>query len=183
MDKKELSKNIQEAVEYFKNDGDGCCTFKLDNILAVCVGWSDGYDVTDTSVIHSIGQPTFCINAGIKVWTSDSMRTDYDYINSPYFENGDVWDTNYSISPNENYEKLAEWLLKEYKELSKFEIEDNGKIVRHKNLWICEHCLYALESHEGNQLTVKHYVDENNENESKCEWCEDIGFNTLYEIL
>lgn len=183
MDKKELSKNIQEAVEYFKKDGDGCYTFKLDDTLAVCIGWSDGYDITDTDVIHSIGNPTFCVNAGIKVWTSDSMRTDYDYINSPYFKNGDVWDTDYSISPNENYEELAEWLLEDYKTLSAFEIEDDGKIVGHKNLWVCERCLYSIETHEGNQLTLKHYVDGNNENESRCEWCEDTGFNMLYELV
>ena len=50
-------------------------------------------------------------------------------------------------------------------------------------MWVCKHCLAAIESHEGNQATLKHYVDEDNEEESKCDWCEEIGFDTLYELI
>ena len=184
MTKQELAKKIKEAVEYFEQDETGCYTFKLDDKLAICVGWSDGYDVTDTGVIHSKTEPTWCVNAGIKVWTSDSMRTDYDFINSPYDEGtGDVWDTGMSISPFENYEELADYFLTEYEAMSKFEIEDDGKITGHKNLWVCDRCLMAIESHEGNQATLEHYVDENDEEESKCDWCEESGFDTLYELV
>ena len=52
-----------------------------------------------------------------------------------------------------------------------------------QNLWVCRHCLMAIESHEGNQATLLHYVDENDELESKGEWCEEIGFDTLYELI
>lgn len=52
--------------------------------------------------------------------------------------------------------------------------------MEHENLWVCEHCLMAIESREGNQATLKHYVDED---ESKCDWCEEVGFDTLYEIV
>lgn len=181
MTKQELAKKIKEAVEYFEKDERGCYTLKLDDKLAICVGWSDGYDVTNTGVIHSRIEPTWCINAGIKVWTSDSMRTDYDFINSPYYEDsGDVWDTDVSISPSENYEELADYFLTEYEAMSKFEIEDDGKITGHKNLWVCKHCLCAIESREGNQATLKHYVDED---ESKCDWCEEGEFRELYELI
>lgn len=181
MTKQELAKKIKEAVEWLINEDCGCVTIKLDDTFAVCVGWLDGYDITDTGAIHSKQDPTWCINAGIKVWTSDSMRTDYDFINSPYYEdNGDVWDTDVSISPFENYEKLADFFLIEYEAMLKFEIEDDGKITGHKNLWVCEHCLAAIESREGNQATLKYYVDEN---ESKCDWCEECGFCELYELI
>ena len=83
LNKQKLVKEIKSSVEWLINEDCGCVTIKLDDTLAVCVGWSDGYDVTDTDVIHSKQSPTWCINAGIKVWTSDSMRTDYDFINSP----------------------------------------------------------------------------------------------------
>ena len=53
----------------------------------------------------------------------------------------------------------------------------------HKNLWVCERCLMAIESREGNQATLKHYVDENDDVESKCEWCEEVGFDHLYELI
>lgn len=52
-----------------------------------------------------------------------------------------------------------------------------------KNLWVCDHCLTTIESHEGNQVTLRHSVDENDDVESKCEWCEDTGFDTLYELV
>ena len=54
---------------------------------------------------------------------------------------------------------------------------DNG------NLKVCEHCLWAIESREGNQPTLKFYPDEENEQESKCMWCEETGFDVLYEII
>ena len=184
MTKQELANKIKEAVEYFEQDERGCYTLKLDDKLAICVGWLDGYDVTDTGVIHSKTEPTWCVNAGIKVWTSDSMRTDYDFINSPYYEdNGDVWDTDVSISPFEDYEKLADFFLIEYEAMLKFEIEDDGKITGHKNLWVCEHCLAAIESREGNQATLKHYVDEDDKIASKCSWCHENGFDVLYELI
>ena len=52
-----------------------------------------------------------------------------------------------------------------------------------EKLWVCEHCLMAIESREGHQATLKHFVDEEDENESKCEWCEEHGFYTLYELI
>lgn len=52
-----------------------------------------------------------------------------------------------------------------------------------KNLWVCSHCLMAIEAHEEKQATLEHYVDENNEQESKCDWCEESGFYTLYELV
>lgn len=133
MNKQELAKEIKSAVRWLIKEDCGCSTIKLDDTLAVCVGWLDGYDVSNTGVIHSKQSPTWCVNAGIKVWTSDSMRTDYDFINSPYYEySGDVWDTDVSISPFENYEELADYFLKEYDAMSKLEMERDGKIIGHK---------------------------------------------------
>ena len=48
---------------------------------------------------------------------------------------------------------------------------------------VCEHCLWAIESHEGKQVTITHYIDEEEENEFHCVWCEESGFDKLYEIL
>lgn len=52
-----------------------------------------------------------------------------------------------------------------------------------EHLWVCEHCLAAIESREGNQATLRHRVDEDDDVESKCEWCEEVGFDTLYELI
>ena len=184
MTKQELANKIKEAVELLINEDCGCVTIKLDDTFAVCVGWLDGYDITDTGAIHSKQDPTWCINAGIKVWTSDSMRTDYDFINSPYYENtGDVWDTDVSISPFENYEELADYFLTEYEAMSKFEIEDDGKITGHKNLWVCDHCLMAIESHEGNQTTKKQKENEDDKVDTECSWRHENEIDVLYESI
>lgn len=51
------------------------------------------------------------------------------------------------------------------------------------SMWVCEHCLWAIESREGHQATLSHYVDEEDEDESKCDWCEEVGFDLLYELI
>ena len=58
------------------------------------------------------------------------------------------------------------------------------KIVKEKeNLHVCSHCLQAIESREGPQITRKHYIDSDDLEHSKCEWCEQYGFSELYELI
>jgi hypothetical protein len=52
-----------------------------------------------------------------------------------------------------------------------------------ETLWVCEHCLMGIECHEGNQATLKHYVDETDAVDSRCGWCKECGFDTLYELI
>ena len=52
-----------------------------------------------------------------------------------------------------------------------------------ETLKVCEHCLWAIESREGNQHTLKIYVDEDDKVESMCDWCYEDGFDVLYEII
>lgn len=47
---------------------------------------------------------------------------------------------------------------------------------------VCEHCLWAIESREGNLFSRLVHVDEENPAESICDWCEEEGFDYLYEI-
>jgi hypothetical protein len=41
----------------------------------------------------------------------------------------------------------------------------------------------AIESREGNQAVLRHWVDEEDTEESKCDWCEQYGFYELYELI
>ena len=50
-------------------------------------------------------------------------------------------------------------------------------------LWVCYQCLCAIESREGRQVHREWDVDSDDERQSKCDWCENSGFCTLYEIL
>ena len=60
--------------------------------------------------------------------------------------------------------------------------------MEHENLWVCEHCLMAIKSREGNQATLKHYVDneewfdstEEYEQASKCDWCGEVDSEYYY---
>ena len=135
MQTKQLSQWLKDSVNWLIDHQEGCGTYKLDDHLAVCVGWSGGYsNEPDESVIQATDDLTYAIDAAIKVWTSDSMRTDLDYINAPYYENGDVIDIGISISKNEDYDKLAEYFLKEYEGLKDLEIRDDGLIISSKPL-------------------------------------------------
>jgi hypothetical protein len=54
--------------------------------------------------------------------------------------------------------------------------------MQRENLWVCPKCLMAIESREGTLARIPRYVDED-EPESTCDWCEDNGFDTLYELI
>ena len=56
-------------------------------------------------------------------------------------------------------------------------------VEEREHLWVCEHCLAAITSREGNQVTLIHSIDEDDLEGSICDWCEDVGFDTLYELI
>ena len=272
-----IAQFIKESVEWLVENQQGCCRYKLDDHLAIFVGWSSGYGKEKRyDVIQAKDDPDWGINAGIKVWTSDYMQTDYDWLNFPYEENGYVWDMDCAISPQEanyNYERVAKHLLKMYNEVKDFDMTDDGKILPREveydvvcyertlkikfskgsniskdeiwkaldryydrwthigeiedqderdyvecmcleeymvsevcdqydltvenwdsipygddyepreTLWVCDHCLLAIESREGKQATLRHSVDEYDAIDSRCAWCHECGFDTLYELV
>ena len=66
MQTKQLSQWLKDSVNCLIDHQEGCCTYKLDDHLAVCVGWSGGYeDEPDESLIQAIDDLTFAINAAI----------------------------------------------------------------------------------------------------------------------
>ena len=135
MQTKQLSQWLKDSVNCLIDHQEGCCTYKLDDHLAICVGWSAGYgDELREGIIQAKDEPDYAINAALKVWTSDSMRTDLDYINAPYYDSGEVIDTAVSISEDEDYDKLAEYFLEEYERLKDLEIRDDGLIISSKPL-------------------------------------------------
>lgn len=127
----EIAKFVKESVEWLVAEQQGCCTYKLDDHLAVCVGWSAGYgEEARNDIIQAKDNPDYGINVGIKVWTSDAaMLTDFDWINFPYYDDGEVLDMSLGIAPNENYEHIADSLLKWYEEVENIVLADNGRIL------------------------------------------------------
>lgn len=130
---KKMAKEIKMAVKTLVASENGCVTIKLDDHLAICVGWSDGFNPKDNSIIHSKTEPTFGLVAGIKVWTSDDLRTDFDWLNSPFFENQEVIDTDVVISVEQDYVFLANCLLKEYDDLTtSYEVVSKDGLIKSK---------------------------------------------------
>jgi len=131
--KEEIQKFLKDSVEWLENQQEGCTTLKLDDRLAVCVGWLPGYgNEARDDVIQASDNPDWGINAGIKVWTSDDMRTDYEFINSPYYDNGDVVETDTSLDPSDkdnDFDGVADYLLKTYEGLYDLNIEEDGRVI------------------------------------------------------
>jgi hypothetical protein len=132
--KSEIMTFVESSVKWLQEKQEGCCTYKLDDHLAVCVGWSAGYGEEERDdVIQAKDNLDYGINVGIKVWTSDAtMLTDYDWINFPYYDDGEVLDMSLGIALNENYEQIANSLLKWYDEVKNIVMEDNGRILKDK---------------------------------------------------
>ena len=133
-DNKEIAKWIEESVKELIASQQGCGTLKLDDHLAICTGWSAGYgDEERDDVIQAKDDRDYAINAGIKVWTSDYLRTDFDFINFPYKENGDIYDDSISLSKNEDFDWLANVLITDYEALEGLEIDKDGLIKEVQN--------------------------------------------------
>lgn len=126
-----VAEYLEESIKWLCESQEGCCTYKMDDHLAICVGWSSGYgEKPRNDVIQATDDLDFAINAGIKVWTSDSaMLTDFDWINYPYLEDGTVLDMGMSLARNDDLEVIAATLLRWYDDLKDEEFNDDGKII------------------------------------------------------
>ena len=74
---------------------------------------------------------------------------------------------------SETYKKLEEWESIPY----------GDDYEPRETMWVCEHCLCVIECHEGNQARLAHSVDETDAVDSRCDWCKECGFDTLYELV
>lgn len=54
---------------------------------------------------------------------------------------------------------------------------------KRERLTVCERCLNGIIAREGRQLYITHETDPDDEEMSKCDWCEGSGFYELNEIL
>ena len=125
-----IAKFIEDAVNGLKNGEATNYRYKLDDRFAIFVGWSDGYSEDDKEVIHNDETPTAGITAGIKVWTSDDMWTDFDYLNAPYYEGGDVLSDELAIAPDDDFTVLASHFLNDYdSEYSELTVDEDGKVI------------------------------------------------------
>ena len=55
--------------------------------------------------------------------------------------------------------------------------------MKRETMWVCEHCLAAIESREGNMARKIYRTDEEDEQDCTCDWCEESGFDELYQLI
>lgn len=109
----EVADFLEDAVEFLEFNDMGCCKYNLSNTLALYVGWNDGYDENDANLIHSKTEPSYCIVASIKL-RNDFDFSDYEFIDFPTDEEGEVIDTQTALNRAENYGQLAKSFLEDY---------------------------------------------------------------------
>lgn len=128
MNIKELAKWLKKEVEFLKENPDYMGSFKkLDDYFAVVLQWEEGYDKEkDDTVIQNPNDMSWALNASVKIWESGSSIEDWLY---PYLQDSDeMLAESISISPDENYESLAEYLLETYRGFEGHTPNDNGSV-------------------------------------------------------
>lgn len=118
MDSRKLASLIKSYVKDLAST-DSSVTYRipLNDELAVYVGWGGGFDKNDETAIHSKSQPEYCIcvkvaeNAYPYLW--DDAYMPWDKVT------GEVYDTDSSVSVDQNYYGLAQWLNQSYREIKK----------------------------------------------------------------
>ena len=135
-----IAKFIQESVEWLQKEQCGCCCHKLDDRLAIFVGWSAGYgNMVRGDVVQTKDDLDFGINVGLKVWTSDDMWTDFDWLNFPYYYDGDVLDMSCNVAPRADYphfQWIAHYMLQCYDEIKNLELAKDGMILGKKEMFV-----------------------------------------------
>ena len=81
--------------------------------------------MADTNIIKSQGDRPdnkngwtcgWAVNAGVKV-RNDYDDSDFDWLNYPYYEDGECWDNGVTMAPNmsrRNYRQEARWFLETF---------------------------------------------------------------------
>lgn len=129
---KDLASWISDAVAEVQDEWCTLCWHHLDEKLMMAVGWSHGWgEELRDDVIQDPEAPDWGICAGI--FMSNDDESDLEYLTMPYFKNGEVWDTNVGVSPedvDDGCMELTAWLVKQYNEMRKYKIDASGCIKK-----------------------------------------------------
>jgi len=124
---------IKESIEWLRQEDCGCCTSRLTKNTQLAVGWENGFDPEDKTVIHSKTQPEWGIVVGIKAIEGDDLKTDFEWLTTPHAVDGEnagevFTNLETSISPEDDAEKIFKYLFEQYKELNKeYRIYSDGR--------------------------------------------------------
>ena len=128
-DIKELAKWLEEEVEFLKNNQDYVGGwYDLGNGLGAVVLWEEGWgDEIRDDAIQATDNPDWALCAGIMLINKDDTPDGWFM---PWdSKTGDIICETTGITPNEDYEKLAGWLLDDFNSVKDLEIKPNGEVI------------------------------------------------------
>ena len=128
-DIKELAKWLKDEVEFLKANQDYVGGwYDLGNGLAATVLWEDGWgDEARDDAIQSEANPDWALCAGVMVINKDDTPDGWFM---PWdSKTGDLLCETTGITPNEDYDKLASWLLDDFNRLKDADIKSNGETI------------------------------------------------------
>ena len=123
IDTKQFAKDLKEAADYLADNKEsgGCYRFHtvemddkgIDKNVSIVLGWADGYDKEDDKYYDNGYR--LCVKVGYQPVNS-MMQCDYDVdFNQVYDkETGDVYDTEISLYPDSDFEKVANDIVTEF---------------------------------------------------------------------
>lgn len=124
-----MKKCVDEVLAHLE---DNCTTyfFPIDAKLQIAIGWSAGFKedathyIQDPKEIAKGGRSFYALCAKVCERSNDTyewllmpFNTPLAHKMDPRCEVGDVYDTDCSISPNEDYKARAEELLRSYQDI------------------------------------------------------------------
>lgn len=128
-DIKELAKWLKDEVEFLKANQDYVGGwYDLGNGLAATVLWEEGWgDEIRDDAIQATDNPDWALCAGVMIINKDDTPDGWFM---PWdSKTGDLLCETTGITPNEDYEKLASWLLDDYDKLKAADIKPNGETI------------------------------------------------------
>lgn len=128
---------IKDSIEWLKAVECGCCTVRFTRNTQLAIGWTNGYDPEEPSVIHSKENPSWVISLEVKALEGDDMKTDLDWLTSPYIAGGENEGTIFdlSVTPLEDgdYERDFRYLVSAYRNILKsYTVLSDGKAYKRK---------------------------------------------------
>lgn len=100
----------------------------LDSNFGFYVYWTQGFDIDDDSVIHADADKSYGLVAALKC--RNDAEWDGEYMDSPYDpKTGDLYCEDYELSPKDNTEMVAEWLLEDYNSMIELINNNPGTVI------------------------------------------------------
>ncbi len=127
---KSLAEWIEQLKELAKGDSDILISwFKgtKDSPFSIIGGWMEGF--SDNSGVDDLfcvskSNPKYVMCVKIAINEGPYAYTDYEIMNMPYDEEGNVDDTEQMLEWEDDAEELATWLLGEWERITKEHSED-----------------------------------------------------------